>query len=304
MLNRVNFVEVSVIMLNWNGVDDTVDCIESLRNITYPNYDVVVVDNGSEGDDVRILREKFGNSIYIVENDKNYGFAQGANIGMKYALANFNPEYLLLLNNDTVVDPDFLGKLIEVALTDKKVGILGPKIYYYDEPERVWFAGGNINYWLGRLWCTGIGRLDIGQFDDISDVDFVSGCCMVVSRDVLSNVGLLDSTFFFGTEDYEICIRATRSGFRVLFVPEAKIWHKIGGSTHSVGRKLSPLVAYYFVKNHFILMEKHWSRLQFVTSTIYFIIIRLFILFLYHDRQWSTLKSYGMGFWDYLRRKW
>jgi GT2 family glycosyltransferase len=275
-----------------------------MMKITYPDYKVVVVDNGSERGDVRILREKFGDSIHVIENDKNYGFAEGANIGIRYALASLSPDYLLLLNNDTVVDPEFLGEMIKVAHTDKKIGILGPKIYYYNEPEKVWFAGGNINYWPGRLWHRGIGQIDSGQFDEVADVDFISGCCMLVSRDMLSSVGLLDSTFFFGTEDYDISIRAARNGFRVLFVPDAKIWHKIGRSTGRTGRKPTPFVAYYYVRNHFILMEKHWSRLQYATSTIYFIVIRLFILYLYRDRQWSTLKAYGLGFWDYLRRKW
>lgn len=300
----MNNPTVSIIILNWNGLEDTVECLESLKKITYPDYKVVVVDNGSEGDDARLLREKFGDYIHIIENDRNYGFAEGANIGMRYALANLGPDYFLLLNNDTVVDPDFVGELIEVALTDKKIGILGPKIYYYDDPEKVWFAGGNINYWLGRLWHRGIGRIDSRHFGVIADVDFISGCCMLISRDMLSSVGLLDSAFFFGTEDYDISIRAARSGFRVLYVPGAKIWHKIGRSTGRTGRRPTPFVAYYVVRNHFILMEKHWSKLQFATSTIWFIVTRLFILYPAYDRQWSTLKCYGLGLLDYLRRKW
>lgn len=299
----MNHPKVSIIILNWNGLEDTVGCLESIRKITYPNYHVIVVDNGSEGDDVEVLREKFGDYIHIIENNKNYGFAEGANIGMRYALDNLGPDFFLLLNNDTVVAPDFLGELMKVALSDQRIGILGPKIYYYDEPEKVWFAGGNINYWLGRFWHRGIGRTDCGQFDDIVDVDFVSGCCMLASGAVVSDVGLLDGAFFFGTEDYDISIRSARGGFRVLYVPGSKIWHKIGRSTGRTGRKPIPFVAYYGTRNHFILMGKHWSRLQFATSTLYFIVIRLFVLYLYHDRQWCTLKSYGSGLWDYLRRK-
>jgi len=299
----VNYPKVSIIILNWNGLEDTVECLESIQKITYLNYHVIVVDNGSEGDDVEVLREKFGDYIHIIENDRNYGFAEGNNVGMRYALDNLGPDFFLLLNNDTVVAPDFLGELMEVALSDKRIGILGSKIYYYDEPEKVWFAGGNINYWLGRLWCRGIGQIDRGHFDDIADVDFISGCCMLISQNMLSSVGLLDSVFFFGTEDYDISIRAARGGFRVLYVPGSKIWHKIGRSTGRTGRKPTPFVAYGCIRNHFILMEKHWSRLQFATSTIYFIVIRFFILYLFYDRQWSTLKSYGSGLWDYLRRK-
>ena len=111
----MDYPKVSIIVLNWNGLDDTIECLESLRDVTYPNYRVIVVDNGSAGDDVRILRERFEECAHIIANDRNYGFAEGNNIGMRYALDSFDPTYLLLLNNDTVVAPDFLDKLFKVA---------------------------------------------------------------------------------------------------------------------------------------------------------------------------------------------
>ena len=139
------YPRVSVVILNLNGLEHTLECLESLKKITYPNYDVIVVDNASNGDDVKILREKSGDYVHIIENDKNYGFAEGSNIGMRYALRTFCPAYLLLLNNDTVVAPDFLDELVKVAESSDEIGIVGPKIYYYDfEGHKyvIWFAGG------------------------------------------------------------------------------------------------------------------------------------------------------------------
>ena len=133
--------KVSIIILNWNSLDDTVHCLESLEKITYPNYDIIVVDNGSKGNDAEILREKFKGYIHIIENDKNYGFPEGCNIGMRYALKNSAPDYILLLNNDTTVAPDFLAEMVKIAESDPLIGIAGPKIYFYHEPYKIQSVG-------------------------------------------------------------------------------------------------------------------------------------------------------------------
>ena len=122
--------EVSIIILNWNGLEDTIECLESLKKITYPNYKLIIVDNGSEGNDVAVLRHRFGSYIHIIEKDKNYGFTEGNNIGMRYALKG-EARYILLLNNDTIVDPDFLSNLIKVAAGDPKIGLLIFCIFFH-----------------------------------------------------------------------------------------------------------------------------------------------------------------------------
>src|SRR4030042_7200987 len=141
---------------------DTMECLESLKKITYPNYRVVMVDNASEDNDVEVLTDRYGNYIHMIRNDKNYGFAEGNNIGIRYALEHSNPEYILLLNNDTVVHPTFLDKLVETASGDSRIGIAGPKVYSYDQPDRLQSAGGKINWWTGDLsligWGEGHGR--------------------------------------------------------------------------------------------------------------------------------------------------
>ena len=121
--------KVSIIILNWNGLNDTVECLESLDKVTYPDYQVIVVDNGSTGGDARTLRERFGDYVHIIENDKNYGYTGGVNIGIKYALNNLAADYILLLNNDTIVDPEFLTKMVELAESDNSIGIVGAGVY-------------------------------------------------------------------------------------------------------------------------------------------------------------------------------
>ena len=146
----MNYPKVSIIILNWNGLEDTIECLESLKKITHPNYEVIVVDNGSEGNDAQMLQERFGDYIHIIRNDKNYGFAGGANIGMRYVLNNSAADYVLLLNNDTVVDPEFLTELVKVAEADPAIGITGGKIYYYDNPGQLQFVWGRIGLRAGR----------------------------------------------------------------------------------------------------------------------------------------------------------
>lgn len=242
--------EVSIIILNWNGLEDTIECLESLKKITYPDYKLIIVDNGSEGDDVAVLRHRFGSYIHIIENDKNYGFTEGNNIGIRYALKG-EAKYILLLNNDTIVDPDFLSNLIEVAAGDTKVGLLGPKIYFYHEPNRIWFAGGKISL-FSRSSSRGYNQIDQGQFDKVDCVDFISGSCVLITKRALDSIGFLDPLYFFSLEDVDISLRATRAGFKNVYVPSSKIWHKVFRS----GVK-NPDIHYYTSRNTFILARKH-----------------------------------------------
>lgn len=216
---------VSIIILNWNGLDDTLECLESLTRITYPNYEVIVVDNGSEGNDVEVLQARFGGYVQMIVNDKNYGFSEGNNIGMRHALQ-AEVEYILLLNNDTTVAPDFLSELVKVGESDSAIGLLGPKAYFYHEPDVIWFAGGKISL-LSRTSNRGYRQVDRGQYDKVDNVDFISGSCMLIKRRALESVGLLDAAYFFAFEDVDLSLRSLRAGFRNVFVPSSRIWHKV-----------------------------------------------------------------------------
>lgn len=252
--------KVSIIILNWNGLEDTIECLDSLKKITYPNHRITVVDNGSRGNDVQALREKFGDYINIIENDKNYGFAEGNNIGIRYALASVNPDYILLLNNDMVVAPDFLTELIQVAEMAPLVGIAGPKIYYYGEPNKLQSAGAKVNWRTGETFLIGCGQIDEGQFDHGNDVDWVVGGGLLIKRQVLERIGLLYQPYFAYFEEVDWCTRCKKAGCRVVYVPSAKLWHKGAATTTRIGG----MRLYYMTRNRFLFMKRNATGLQFV----------------------------------------
>jgi len=259
----VNYPQVSVIILNHNGLDDTLECLESLKKVTYPNRKVVVVDNGSKGNDVEILRQTSGHDVHLVENDRNWGFAEGNNIGIRYALTVFDPAYLLLLNNDTVVAPDLLNELVAVAESQPDIGIVSPKIYWYDFRGRsdvVWYAGGRIRWWHPAVYRI-VGRHsdDLPQYQGVATTDWASGAAMMIKRTVLGELSLLNSRYFFGNEDIEYCLKARKRGFRTAYVPTAMVWHKMGASRNR--RAITPKVLLNHVDNHYRFISGNFSAL-------------------------------------------
>ena len=298
----ISFPKVSVITVNWNNFNDSAECLESLRKTTHPNFEVIVVDNGSGGDDVSLLKQRFGDSIRLIVNDKNSGFAGGCNIGIKDALAR-GADYVVLLNNDTVVAPDFIEGLVRVAQSDERVGIAGGKVFCYELPELIWFAGGIINYRTGRTPIRGSGEADKGQFDEIVRVDWISGCFMFISRDVLQAVGMLDERFFFGWEDVDLCVRAARKGFKVLFVPESRIWHK--GFGIDKRDRLMGMPVYYATRGQFLFMEKHFAKPQLAVAWLYFVVTFPGCVWVYSRilHQWKVPLYILWGIGGYLRIK-
>ena len=265
--------KVSIIILNWNGLDDTVHCLESLEKITHLNYDIIVVDNGSKGNDAEILREKFKDYIHIIENDKNYGFAEGCNIGIRYALKNSAPDYILLLNNDTTVAPDFLAEMVKIAESDPLIGIAGPKIYFYDVPNKIQSVGAQIDWRKGQSFSFGQHEIDTGQFDEIREVDWVYGCALLIKRTTIEDIGLLDPAYFAYVEEVDWCVRCKKSGYKVVCIPKAKIWHK----GHFAPDRMSELPYYYMTRNQFLFMWKHARKSQFISFFIKFLFKELLL---------------------------
>jgi len=271
----VNYPKVSIIVLNWNGLEDTIECLESLKKITYPNYEVIVVDNGSEGNDAQALQEKFGDYIYMIKNNRNYGYTGGNNIGIKYVLAHSQPDYLLILNNDVVVAPDFLNHLVEAIDADASIGIAGPKVYYYDFPNRIQSAGAKINMRKGHIHSIGIKQVDVGQYDAQQEVGYIAGCCLLVKNEVIQKVGLFDESYFCYWDEVDYCVRATRSGYKVVYIPKGKIWHKLPMKlkiwTKTPTRsKAIDLPSYYTAKNNFKFMRMYATRWQYCSFLVYF----------------------------------
>jgi GT2 family glycosyltransferase len=293
----MNHSKVSIIILNWNGLEDTIECLESLKKVTYRNYEVTVVDNGSKGKDAQVLKERFADYIFLIQNDKNYGFAGGTNIGMKYALDNSQPDYILLLNNDTTVEPHFLSEMVKVAETDNRIGIAGCKNYLYDCPQRFWLAWPKIDMWKGQTFWVGAGELDQGQYDDVSEVGCVPGSCFLIKRELIERIGTFDESYFVQWEDIDYCVRAIRVGFKIAFVSKAKIWHKAG----STFKKVPELHRYYSAKNMFKFMKRHATKIQYCCFLLYFFGFRFWftvaVLLIYH-RELRSLQYFIKGVKD------
>lgn len=216
---------VTIVLLNWNGKAVTLECLQSLQKISYKRSHIVLVDNGSTDDSVPAIRKAF-HAVEILEMGKNLGFARGANVGMRQALRQ-GTDLLMLLNNDTVVDPKFLDFMVDTLLSEPSIGMVCPKIYYFMEPNRIWFAGGAMSMWTGTLRHIGIREYDTGQYDIVREIPHACGCCLLARRSVVEKIGLLDESFYLYTEDADWVMRARNAGYRVLYEPRAKIWHKV-----------------------------------------------------------------------------
>ncbi|MBI5020628.1 MAG: glycosyltransferase family 2 protein [Ignavibacteriales bacterium] len=220
---------VYIIVLTWNGKADTLECLQSLQKLSYSNYKIIVVDNASTDSTAEEVRHLYP-SVEVIRNSSNLRFAGGNNIGIKTALNN-KADYILLLNNDTIVAENFLSHLVEAAESDERIGMTGPKIYYHSDPKRIWYAGGVIDWWTGSTSHLGVREIDIGQFEKIKTTDYVTGCSMLVKKSVIEQIGVLDESYYIYGEDADWSLRAVRAGFKLLFVPQALVWHKVSVST-------------------------------------------------------------------------
>ena len=253
---------VTVIILNWNGYDDTYECIESLQRITYKNCEILLIDNGSDTENILKLENKF-EKIKIIRSKENLGYSGGNNIGINYALQQ-NADFILLLNNDTIVEPDFLNYLISEMLENTSVGITVPKINYYKNPELVWYAGGYISKIRGSGFTIGEGDLSKNHIKN-KYVTFATGCCLLIKSDVIKDIHLLDENYFLYLEDVDYCMRCSLAGYKILFVARSKIYHKVSISSKKQNYLL-PL--YYVTRNRFYFVKKFNPRLFYLSFPI------------------------------------
>ena len=245
--------KVSIVILNWNGYEVTRECLASLSKIDYPNYEIVLVDNGSaDGSPERLAAEFPG--ITLIRNKKNLGFTGGNNAGIRHALEE-NVDYVLLLNNDTVVAPNFLSELIRAGESDNRIGLLNPKIFYFEPSDRIWYAGGSFNVWKGIASHRGSREIDRGLYDSPEEVTFITGCAFLIKTQVIRKIGLLDDCLFYTCEDSDWTIRSLNAGYKALYEPSSVIWHK-----ESIDVKRNAGKAFrdfYNVRNSLLLARRH-----------------------------------------------
>ena len=254
---------IHTIILNTNRRDDTLACVASLAASDYPaeRHQITVLDNASTDGSVMALREQFP-QVRIVELTENLGYAGNNNVGIELAVSAM-ADWIFVLNEDTTVDSNCLSEMMAVAQTDPTIGVLGPMVYHYDEPTIIQSAGG----YLDRFWESyhiAENEPDEGQFTELHTVDWISGCAIMMRREVVEQVGALDGRFFYYWEETEWCIRAARAGWQIIHVPQAKLWHK--GVQRNYQPK--PSVTYYRTRNQLLTLARHRAPLLAWTVTL------------------------------------
>lgn len=259
--------KVGIILLNYCNYNLTIDCIESIRQSTYQNYEIIVVDNNSPDHSGKNLSQLEG--IRFLQLEENLGFAAGNNRGIEVALSD-GCEYVMLLNNDTVIDPNMIEALISRADANT---VVVPKMYYFDVEGRkdiLWYAGGILKYKSSDGIHIGGRQKDSKQYSIEREVTFATGCCMMIHRAILEKVGLLREEYFMYCEDTDYSIRLNKSNVRILYAPNAKLWHKVSSSS---GGEMSKFIVYYVVRNkiYCAIVNKLGMKtyLYIITETLY-----------------------------------
>ncbi|NVM03275.1 MAG: glycosyltransferase family 2 protein [Candidatus Helarchaeota archaeon] len=294
--------EVFIILVNWNNYKDTKDCIESLLKIDYDNYNILVVDNGSEDDSYKKLYEEFSSSVSFIKNNENLGFSGGNNVGIKYALKK-GCDYVLLLNNDTIVDRLFLSELMTNMEKDSRIVVSGSKVYYYSDANIIWFGGGKFNFFKSGTSVYGLNKNDTTKNENVKEVDYISGCALLVRSNIFSKIGLLDENFFNYGEDADFCLRAKRAGCKVVFVPSSKVWHKVASTMKG---NFSPFYLYFQSKNRLLLVKKNFPKIYLIYAIFIhifcYIPYKLFIVWLKKEKKLKASLSLFLGTYDFLMR--
>jgi GT2 family glycosyltransferase len=311
--------QVAIIVLNWNGWRDTIECLESLQRLTYPSYQIIVVDNESTDGSVEKIKawargeipveSKFfdydprtkpvrwieydkataetggvvekestldqlppNRRLVLIRSGKNLGIAGGYNVGIRYALGQWF-EYIWVMNNDTVVDPSCVDLCVRTFDSNQRIGVVGPKILWYDDSLRIWYAGAQFKLWRGDIADLGRGELDGDKFSGIRTTDFVSGCALLARRESFEEVGLFDEDYFAIHEDVDWSCRVKRtSRFTLAVNLDAQVWHKTGGI--STSGKVSPASAYFANKHRFLVVSRHGSWLEKLSFAVFYVFSR------------------------------
>lgn len=307
-------MKVSIIILNWNRKNDTIECLESIEKLQISGFEleIVVVDNASSDGSQKAVEQIFKKitkkNMFCkqIRNKTNLGFAEGNNVGMKYAL-DTGADYLLVLNNDTEVDKDLIKKLLEAANRYPKVGVISPKIYFakgfefhksrYKNKELgkvIWYAGGDMDWNNVYGSNCGVDEVDKGQFEKTKKTDFATGACMFLRSKALKDVGIFDEKYFMYLEDADLSQRLKRKKWEVLYTPKASIWHKVAQSS-GIGSDLND---YFITRNRLLFGMRyttHRTKLALVKESFKLLLI---------GRRWQKvgvkdfyLGRFGKGSW-------
>jgi GT2 family glycosyltransferase len=287
------------VILNTNRCQDTLACLTSLNKGAYLNHRVIVLDNGSTDGSPEAICAQFPD-VQLISLESNLGYTGNNNVGIREAKEQ-GADWVFVLNEDTVVAEDCIEQLVLVAESDPKVGIVGPLVYHHDEPTVIQSAGGKLDK---RWFAVHIGQNeeDHGQYSQPQAVDYISGCALLVKRQVIEQIGGLDEKLFYYWEETDWCTRARERGWRVLFVPQARLWHKGVQRDYRPG----PNVTYYNTRNRFRFLAQHHAPFSvwcfayartLLTLTSWTVRPKWRHMHGHRDAMWQ-------GMLDFLRRRW
>jgi len=266
---------ISIVVLNHNSAYDTIDCLKSLVKITYKNYNIIIIDNNSSDNSVKLINDFITNTVAnsynyynsvkdtltsdnlikkytFIKSEINGGYGHGNNIGIKYALKN-GADYVLVLNNDTIVKQNFLEPMVKMCEENKNIGIVSGKIYFYDRPDTIWFNGGKFSSCTAKVEHFNFNEKDIGQVPK-KPITFISGCMWLIPKHVFADVGFINEEYFMYVEDLEFCQRVLKQNYTLNIATESTILHKVGSST---GGKYSDFSVFWRTKNMNLFINKN-----------------------------------------------
>jgi GT2 family glycosyltransferase len=292
--------QLAIILINWNSFELTKDTLESLQQTTYTNYDCIVVDNGSVDESAHLIEKTFPHCI-VIKSSTNKGFTGGNNIGMDFALQH-GYEYIMMLNNDVAVEPNFLEPLIARLDQDPTIGAVQPLIYFYHDRNLIWNAGSSFNAFLGICSTPNYNKKDPGhQFKNKSKkIDWITGCAFMMRTSILKNIGLLKEAFFMYYEDVDLSFRIKNAGYQLDYVPSSVIYHIAGMSlkTNKKGKEgfVSPKVHYLNARNRIWWLKEHtpvWAIASVALfNTFYFLSIGFYFIL---RARWQKLLALKNG---------
>ena len=275
---------VAVLVLNWNRHQELVECVRSLQANDYPRMRIYVIDNGSRQESIDYIRRSLTNAT-IIENQRNLGFCGGFNTGIRRALQD-GADIVGVLNSDVLVAPDFVKAVVRGFETDD-IGAVSPKEYDFVRREVIRFAGGTLNPAIARL--RGYGHVDNERFSQPQDTGLLCGPAMIIRADVFRSVGLFDERLFIINEDRDLALRIRRAGFRIRFVPSARLWHKGHGGSD---QRRSPISAYFGVRNYWIVAAKYGNVIERTAAVamiiFYWIPTTVYCAIATHNRRYLT----------------
>jgi GT2 family glycosyltransferase len=284
---------VAVVILNWNGGEDILDCLQSVFESTHKAIAVAIVDNGSVDGSTKEIRSRYP-EVHFIVNSQNLGFARGSNQGMRWALGE-GIQYVLLLNGDARLGPDAVAELLAVTQEEEDSVVACPRIYL-EGSDRLWFAYGIVKLWAGLFQNPAFNQTDSAEWSEPRDMEYASGCCMLIPAKILRQAGMLDESFFAYCEDIDFSLRVRKAGFRLRYVPSALLWH---GSSGQTNRTRTARYRYLATRNNLWVVRKHGTWAEVLLCFCILPMRSLFrVAHMVADAQWGSIAAEFKGIKD------